>query len=94
MADWKEDIQLKADLEKYVCQGMTRKEILDFMQRDFSSYQWSIRTLLERDILWGYLTGLELALALDCSCLRLQGIKTDFALEKPSQLIDWFNFVQ
>ena len=51
MADWKEDIQLNADLEKYVCQRMTRKEILDFMQRDFSSYQWSIRTLLERDIL-------------------------------------------
>ena len=48
MADWKEDIQLKADLEKYVCQGMTRKEILDFMQRDFSCYQWSIRTLDRR----------------------------------------------
>ena len=42
-ARWKEDLQLKADLEKYVCQGMTRKEILDFIQRDFSSYQWSIR---------------------------------------------------
>ena len=48
MADWKDDIQLKADLEKYVCQGMTRKEILDFIQRDFSSYQWSIRTLDRR----------------------------------------------
>ncbi len=49
MADrWKEDLQLKADLEKYVCQGMTRKEILDFIQRDFSSYQWSIRTLDRR----------------------------------------------
>ena len=48
MADWKEDIQLKADLGKYVCQGMTRKEILDFMQPDFSSYQWSIRTLDRR----------------------------------------------
>ena len=41
-SNWKEDIQLKADLEKYVCEGMTRKEIWDFMQRDFSSYQWSI----------------------------------------------------
>ena len=51
MADWKEDIQLNAELEKYVCQRMTRKEIFDFMQRDFSCYQWSIRTLLERDIL-------------------------------------------
>ena len=27
---------------------MTRKEILDFIQRDFSSYQWSIRTLDRR----------------------------------------------
>ena len=41
-------MQLKADLEKYVCQGMTIKEILDFMLRDFSSYQWSIRTLDRR----------------------------------------------
>ena len=30
--------------EKYVCQGMTRKEICDFMQQDFSRYQWSIHT--------------------------------------------------
>ena len=46
--NWKEDIQLKTDLEKYVCQGMTRKEILDFVQQDFSSYKWSIRTLNRR----------------------------------------------
>jgi hypothetical protein len=32
MNNWKEGLQLKADLEKYVCQGMTRKEILDFVQ--------------------------------------------------------------
>ena len=34
--------------QKYVCQGMSRKEILDFVQRDFSSYAWSIRTLDRR----------------------------------------------
>lgn len=48
MADWKEDERLKYDLEKYVLQGIQRKEILDYMYRDFKIYTWSLRTLDRR----------------------------------------------
>ena len=49
--NWKEDIFLKATLEKYVKQNMKRIEILDFVNRDFANYfearggQCSMRTL-------------------------------------------------
>ena len=45
---WEHDSELKEDLEKYVLQGIQRKEILDFMYRDYPHYTWSLRTLDRR----------------------------------------------
>lgn len=45
---WKDNLKLKADLRKFVEEGMQRLEILDFMQRDYSNYRWSLRTLDRR----------------------------------------------
>ena len=45
---WSEDQSLKEALDKYVKQGLQRCEILDFVERDFSQYPWSIRTLDRR----------------------------------------------
>ena len=45
---WEHDSELKEDLEKYVLQGIQRKEILDFMYRDYPHYTWSLRSLDRR----------------------------------------------
>lgn len=45
---WCEDVRLQEDLRKYVRQGMKRKEMLDFLKRDFPTYAWSIATLDRR----------------------------------------------
>lgn len=45
---WCEDVRLQEDLRKYVRQGMKRKEMLDFLKRDFPTYAWSIPTLDRR----------------------------------------------
>ena len=45
---WMEDLRLKQELEKYVRQGLKRDEILNFMERDFDEYAWSLRTLDRR----------------------------------------------
>ena len=44
-SDWEEDEILKADIEKYVLQSLSRKEILDFVKGDFPHYAWSLGTL-------------------------------------------------
>ena len=46
--DWEADVELKNDLASYVTRGFQRKEILDYMLRDFPYYKWSIRTLDRR----------------------------------------------
>ena len=43
-----DDGKLKEDLEKYKRQGLQRKEVLSFVERDFSEYPWSLRTLDRR----------------------------------------------
>ena len=43
-ASWMEDLDLKEELQKYVRQGLKRDEILNFMERDFGDYAWSLRT--------------------------------------------------
>ena len=43
-----EDLDLKEELQKYVRQGLKRDEILNFMERDFGDYAWSLRTLDRR----------------------------------------------
>lgn len=45
---WCEDVRLQEDLRNYVRQGMKRKELLDFLKRDFPTYAWSIPTLDRR----------------------------------------------
>ena len=42
---WKEDLNLRQKLKDYVTEGLRRKEILDFMLRDYDCHTWSIRTL-------------------------------------------------
>ena len=45
---WREDVRLQEDLRTYVRQNMKRKEMLDFLKRDFPTYAWSIPTLDRR----------------------------------------------
>ena len=47
-ATWENDILLKQKLEDYIRNGLQRKEILDYMTRDFNHYTWSLRTLDRR----------------------------------------------
>ena len=41
---WKEDVVLKEEMAKYVKQGLQRREMLDFLKRNFAQYAWSLRT--------------------------------------------------
>ena len=52
-SSWKDDEELKTDLEKYVSQNLKRSEILDFVKRDFPEYAWSIATLDRRLLQFG-----------------------------------------
>ena len=45
---WKDDESLAEDLRNYVFENFHRLEILDFMRRDYPSYNWSIATLDRR----------------------------------------------
>ena len=47
-SEWKEDNQMENDLKTYVSQNLKRSEVLDFMQRDFPQYKWSLATLDRR----------------------------------------------
>ena len=47
-SDWEDDIELKNDLDKYVRLNLRRLEILDFMNKDYPMYAWSIRSLARR----------------------------------------------
>lgn len=46
--EWKEDENLKDELQQYVRGNLKREEILDFMKRDYGEYAWSLRTLDRR----------------------------------------------
>lgn len=46
--DWEFDEELKADILKYVMQNLRRKEVLDFLSRDYPQYAWSLPTLSVR----------------------------------------------
>ena len=39
---WKDDLILKEALQKYVKDGLTREETLDFAIRYFNEYAWSM----------------------------------------------------
>ena len=47
-ASWKDDEKLKGTMTKLVQQGLQRTKALDFLERDFPEYPWSIRTLDRR----------------------------------------------
>ena len=46
--DWQEDEELREDLQRYVLQNVQRKEVLDFVERDYPLYAWSLPTLSRR----------------------------------------------
>jgi hypothetical protein len=46
--DWKEDMELKGDLQDYVCRNYRQREILDLMNDQYPMYAWSLRTLPRR----------------------------------------------
>ena len=46
--DWRNDEQLKKDLQRYINQNLKRTEVLDFVKRDYSLYSWSLSTLDRR----------------------------------------------
>lgn len=46
--DWEDDEQLQNDIKSYVMQNLKRKEILDFVKRDYPQYAWSLPTLSRR----------------------------------------------
>ena len=43
--EWKDDIDLRNDLAKFVRVNLRRLEILDFMRKDYLMYAWSLRSL-------------------------------------------------
>ena len=45
---WQDDENLKDDMNSYVAQNFKRKEILDFVRRDYVQYDWSLPTLARR----------------------------------------------
>ena len=44
-SEWKEGLNLRNDLEKYVFKNFKREEIVDFVKRDYPNYAWSLGTL-------------------------------------------------
>ena len=46
--DWEADEDLKMVIQQYVLQNLSRKELLDFVQRDYPQYAWSLRSLSRR----------------------------------------------
>ena len=42
---WQSDYQLEEEMKKFVKQGIKRREVLDFLRRNFPQYAWSIPTL-------------------------------------------------
>ena len=47
-SDWVNNENLESDLKKYVMQNLKRKEVLDFVRRDYPQYAWSLSTLSRR----------------------------------------------
>ena len=43
--EWQQDDDLKDMLARYVKENLRRREILDFVCRDFDQYAWSLRSL-------------------------------------------------
>ena len=52
-SDWEGDEELKLDLQRYVLENLKRREILDFLQRYFPEYAWSLGTFSRRLAFFG-----------------------------------------
>ena len=48
MDNWKNDTELSAKLKKCVQQNLKRSEMLNYVEKDFPNYKWSMRTLARR----------------------------------------------
>ena len=48
---WKNSTNLKETLLKYVGRGLQKREMLDFLTRDFPLYEWSVRMINEKSFL-------------------------------------------
>ena len=96
------DTDVKEELQKYVCQGLKRDEILNFMVRDFGDYAWSMRTLDGRmrhfDI---YYTNTDVTVEEDKSavrkelhgpgkCLGYQAMHSKIRQEYPTRIGRWY----
>ena len=46
--DWNEDMELYEQLKSHLKHGLSQREILSYVQRDFDCYAWSERTLKRR----------------------------------------------
>ena len=46
--DWKNDKKLAEEIRMYARQNLRKSEILDFIQRDYSYYRWSLTSLDRR----------------------------------------------
>ena len=46
--DWKDDIDLRNDLAKFVRVNLRRLEILDFVRKGYPIHAWSLRSLARR----------------------------------------------
>ena len=47
-ADWEDDESLAEYLKKYVLANLRRSEVLDFVERDYPQYAWSLGRLSRR----------------------------------------------
>ena len=52
-SEWQQDQLLQEDLKKYVLENFTRKEVLDFVVRDYPQYAWSLSSLKRRLAFFG-----------------------------------------
>ena len=52
-SEWQQDQLLQDDLRKYVLENFTRKEVLDFVARDYPQYAWSLSSLKRRLAFFG-----------------------------------------
>lgn len=47
-SEWENDDNLRDDLQRYVLQNLSRREVLDYAERDYPQYAWSLATLSRR----------------------------------------------
>lgn len=41
-SEWESDTDLRDDLQRYILENLSRREVLDFVKRDYVQYAWSL----------------------------------------------------